>query len=183
MPVVAYETRRQPPLLVRVLAFGVINMLGIWIAGAFDWLSFDDSFWTLLFAGLLLAFFNILIKPMMMLLSLPFIIVTFGLFIAVVNAFMLWITSIFIPALRFGQLLEHDRRGDHSFDRQPAARWDDARLRREAEDRALRSSLALGSRAASGKSTILIAERQFRAGVAGQQHEHCRRDCQHRNQA
>jgi putative membrane protein len=102
MPVVAYETRRQPPLLVRVIAFGVINMLGIWIAGAFDWLSYNDSFWTLLFAGLLLAFFNILIKPVMMLLSLPFIIVTFGLFIAVVNAFMLWITSIFIPHFDLG---------------------------------------------------------------------------------
>lgn len=102
MPVVAYETRRQPPLLVRVLAFGLINMLGIWIAGAFDWIFYNDSFWTLLFAGLLLAFFNILIKPVMMLLSLPFIIVTFGLFIAVVNAFMLWITSIFIPNFDLG---------------------------------------------------------------------------------
>jgi putative membrane protein len=97
VPVVAYETRRQPPLLVRVFAFGLINMLGIWLAGQFDWLSYNDSFWTLLFAGVLLAFFNILIKPVMMLLSLPFIIVTFGFFIAVVNAFMLWITSVFVP--------------------------------------------------------------------------------------
>jgi putative membrane protein len=97
MPVVAYETRRQPSLLVRVLAFGVINMLGLWVAGLLNWVFYNDSFWTLLFAGLLLALFNIMIKPIMLLLSLPFIIITFGLFIAVVNAFMLWITSIFIP--------------------------------------------------------------------------------------
>jgi putative membrane protein len=97
MATVTYETRRQPPILLRVFAFGLINMLGIWVAGEFNWLSYNNSFWTLLFAALLLAFFNIIIKPFMMILSIPFIIFTFGLFIAVVNAFMLWLTSIFIP--------------------------------------------------------------------------------------
>lgn len=97
MTTVTYETRTRPPVIVRVIAFGLINMLGIWLGGLFDWLSYNDSFWTLMFAGLLLAFFNIIIKPFMMILSIPFIIFTFGLFIAVVNAFMLWITSVFVP--------------------------------------------------------------------------------------
>ena len=43
----------------------------------------------LLIAALLLGFFNAVIRPVLLVLSLPFILVTLGFFILVVNALML----------------------------------------------------------------------------------------------
>ena len=51
-----------------------------------DWLS-------LIVAALLLGIINAVIRPVLLLLSLPFILVTLGFFILVVNALMLWIVG------------------------------------------------------------------------------------------
>ena len=49
-----------------------------------------DRFSDLLVAGLLLGFLNAFVKPVLMLLSFPFLIVTLGLFTLVINALMLY---------------------------------------------------------------------------------------------
>ncbi len=48
---------------------------------------------TLLLVGLVLGVINAVIGPVVKLLSLPFIIVTLGLFLLLVNAAMLWLTA------------------------------------------------------------------------------------------
>lgn len=57
-----------------------------------------DGWGALLGASLLLGIINAFIRPVLLLLSLPFIIVTMGLFIFVVNALMLMLVSSVIPA-------------------------------------------------------------------------------------
>ncbi len=52
----------------------------------------------LLGASLLLGIINAFIRPVLLLLSLPFIIVTMGLFIFVLNALMLLLVSTMVPA-------------------------------------------------------------------------------------
>jgi len=52
----------------------------------------------LLGASLLLGIINAFVRPILLLLSLPFIIVTMGLFIFVVNALLLMLVSSLIPA-------------------------------------------------------------------------------------
>ena len=52
----------------------------------------------LLGASLLLGIINAFVRPVLLLLSLPFIIVTMGLFIFVVNALLLLLVSWLIPA-------------------------------------------------------------------------------------
>ena len=52
---------------------------------------------TLLGASLLLGIINAFVRPVLLLLSLPFIIVTMGLFILVVNALLLWLVGNIIP--------------------------------------------------------------------------------------
>ena len=47
----------------------------------------------LLIAALVLGVLNALVKPILRLISLPFIILTFGLFLVVINALLLWLTS------------------------------------------------------------------------------------------
>jgi len=52
---------------------------------------------TALAAGAVLGFVNVLVKPLLWLLTLPLTLVTFGLFLFVVNAICLWLTAAIIP--------------------------------------------------------------------------------------
>src|SRR6478735_4102175 len=56
-----------------------------------------EGWGTLLGASLLLGIINAFIRPILLLLSLPFIIVTMGLFIFVVNALLLMLVARIIP--------------------------------------------------------------------------------------
>jgi putative membrane protein len=94
---VTYETRKDPGFLIRVLATGVVCLLGLWVASLLDLVYYGDNFLNLVLAALVLAAANLLIRPIFYLLSLPFIIVTLGLFIWLINALMLWITSFLVP--------------------------------------------------------------------------------------
>lgn len=49
---------------------------------------------------LVLGFVNAFIRPFMVLLTLPITVFTFGIFLLVVNALMLWLASVFVPGLR-----------------------------------------------------------------------------------
>ena len=55
---------------------------------------------SLLGASLLLGIINAFIRPVLLLLSLPFIIVTMGLFIFVINALVLMLVSKIVPAFQ-----------------------------------------------------------------------------------
>jgi len=55
-----------------------------------------------LFAALVLSILNFLVKPILTILSLPFIIFTFGLFTVVINAVILQLTSLFVGRGVFG---------------------------------------------------------------------------------
>ena len=51
-------------------------------------------------AAIVLAAANALLKPILFVLTLPLTIVTLGLFLFVLNAFMLWLTSVLVPGFR-----------------------------------------------------------------------------------
>ena len=56
-----------------------------------------ESWLSALGAAIVLGLLNAVLRPLLLLLSLPFIILTFGLFIFVVNAILLALTSVLIP--------------------------------------------------------------------------------------
>ena len=53
-----------------------------------------------LVGAIVLGFVNAIIRPLMVLLTLPFTILTFGLFLLVVNAMVLWLVAILVPGIR-----------------------------------------------------------------------------------
>ncbi|HEY5814230.1 MAG TPA: phage holin family protein [Terrimicrobiaceae bacterium] len=59
-----------------------------------------EGFGTLLGASLLLGIINAFIRPVLLLLSLPWIIMTMGLFIFVINALLLLLVSKIIPGFQ-----------------------------------------------------------------------------------
>jgi putative membrane protein len=78
----------------------VVYAAALWVAVyAVPGLEFDGNWLTLGLIALIFAGVNAVMKPIVTVLSLPFIIVTLGLFLLVVNAVMLavtiWISGIF----------------------------------------------------------------------------------------
>ncbi len=56
-----------------------------------------DGWIPALIASVVLAFVNTVVKPILFVLTLPFTILTLGLFLLVLNALMLWLTSLLVP--------------------------------------------------------------------------------------
>ena len=80
----------------------LLNTFGLWIASRLLGSGFDDTNatnTTFLIAGLLLSLANSLLRPIVIVLSLPAILVTLGLFMLVVNGLMVYIALNVVPKL------------------------------------------------------------------------------------
>jgi putative membrane protein len=75
----------------------VIAALGLWLATR--WVSgiFIDTPGTLVLAGLLLGVVNAFVRPIAIILTLPFTILSIGFFLLVINAGMLWLVAAMLP--------------------------------------------------------------------------------------
>lgn len=71
--------------------------LGLWLAT--EWVSGIDvsTATTLILAALLLGLVNAVVRPIVVILTLPFTLVTLGLFLLIVNAAMLGLVAAFLP--------------------------------------------------------------------------------------
>ena len=59
-----------------------------------------DTFWTALIVAVVLGLINTLIRPLIVILTLPVTILTLGLFIFVINGLLFWAVGSFVPAFR-----------------------------------------------------------------------------------
>ena len=76
---------------------GLIAALGLWAATEMlDGVQIDSAS-TLVFAGLLLGVVNAIVRPFALLLSLPALLLTLGLFLLVINAAMLGLVALMLP--------------------------------------------------------------------------------------
>ena len=76
---------------------GLIAALGLWAATEMLSGFKIDSPMTLVLAGLLLGVVNAIVRPFALLLSLPALLLTLGLFLLVVNAAMLGLVALMLP--------------------------------------------------------------------------------------
>ncbi len=83
----------------------LVNGFALWIAakllGGIEY-NATEAFTTFLLAGLVLSVMNVILKPITLILSLPAILVTLGLFMLIVNGFMVWLVSVIVPGLEMG---------------------------------------------------------------------------------
>jgi len=59
-----------------------------------------DSFWTALLVALVLAILNAIIKPILIILTFPITLITLGLFLFVINALMILLTSHLVQGFK-----------------------------------------------------------------------------------
>ena len=82
---------------VRFLAYAIINTIGIAVAAQLVSGVHVEGAHIALLAGVILGAVNMLVKPVLILLTLPFTLVTFGLFLFVVNAICLGLAAAVVP--------------------------------------------------------------------------------------
>ena len=59
-----------------------------------------DSWWAAFIVALLLGLINAIVRPVMIALTIPITVVTFGLFLFVINALMLWLAAAISPGVK-----------------------------------------------------------------------------------
>jgi len=84
----------------RFIARWAVSSLGLWVASGLlgpSRLSVGNTVWTVLGAGLFLALVNMALKPLLVILSFPAILLSLGLFMLIINGFLIllahWIYS------------------------------------------------------------------------------------------
>ena len=86
-------------LLPLLLHWGV-TALSLWVAShIFSGLKFDNTA-SLVIAALLLGFANAIVKPLLIVLTLPLTLLTFGLFILVINALMILLVAELVKGFK-----------------------------------------------------------------------------------
>ncbi len=83
----------------------VLNSFGLWVAvrllgTGYSETQVDSGFAIFLLAGLIFSLINSVLKPIVVILSLPAILLTLGLFIIVVNGLMVYLSLKLTPGLQ-----------------------------------------------------------------------------------
>jgi putative membrane protein len=81
----------------RIVLAIVFNAVALYATTLVPGIVFTGDVLTLLVAGALFGLFNLIVRPLALLLSLPLLVVTLGLFYFVLNGILLWVASFFLP--------------------------------------------------------------------------------------
>lgn len=86
--------------LILFLLHWAITALSLWLASrVFRGISFADTS-SLVISALLLGFANAIVKPLLIVLTLPLTLLTFGLFLLVINALMILLVSALVRGFK-----------------------------------------------------------------------------------
>jgi putative membrane protein len=81
----------------------IITAVALWAAVALvNGITFTGGWVSLLIVALIFGLVNAFVRPLLKLLTCPLILLTLGLFIFVINALMLWLTSALSASLGLG---------------------------------------------------------------------------------
>ena len=79
------------------------NLVALFVAA---WIipdvSYGDDFWVLFIAALVFTIVNWLVRPIIILLALPAVVLTLGLALILINTFMLYLTDWIVPSFETG---------------------------------------------------------------------------------
>lgn len=82
-----------------------LNGFALWIsASLLSGVDYEpgDVFVTFILAGLVLTLVNAVLKPILLILSLPAVVLSLGLFTLVINGVLVWVAGLIVPGLQIG---------------------------------------------------------------------------------
>lgn len=80
-------------LLIRWVLFAIALLFVAWIIPGISLAGFGSAMWAALVIGLI----NVIIRPILILLTLPINLMTLGLFTFIINALLFWLVSRIVP--------------------------------------------------------------------------------------
>ena len=87
-------------ILLHMLVSWVVSALALWLVAqmipGIEVRSFKDA----MIATVIIALVSVFLKPILSFFALPFIILTLGLFMVIINAVLLWFAALFTPGFR-----------------------------------------------------------------------------------
>jgi putative membrane protein len=90
-------------MAIRLLITWFSNCLALLVAAAvIPAIGYSEDFGTLLLAGAILGVVNFIVRPWIILFTLPAVILSFGLALLAINALMLWLTSKIVDGFTVG---------------------------------------------------------------------------------
>lgn len=82
----------------------LLNTIGLWVAVRLVGTGYSDqvthNLWVFVGAGLLFSVLNAVLKPLLVILSLPAILVTLGLFTILLNGFLVYLALALAPGIK-----------------------------------------------------------------------------------
>ncbi len=81
------------------------NALALLATTVVPGITFTGNWLTFLVAGLVFGLFNLIVRPIAMLVSLPLLVLTLGLFYFVLNGILLWLAQFVVPGYRVSGLV------------------------------------------------------------------------------
>lgn len=92
---------KQQSFIYRFLLRWLVCSLGLWIAAGIlsKSITYNSELEVIIVAGLILALINAILKPILVILSLPVILLTLGLFMIIINGLTVYIASRLYTAL------------------------------------------------------------------------------------
>ena len=83
----------------------VCNAVALYLTTFVPGIHFTGNLLTLFIAGALLGLFNLIVRPIAMLVALPLLVITLGLFYFVLNGILLWMAALILPGYRVDGLI------------------------------------------------------------------------------
>ena len=92
-------------MIVRFILRALVAALGLWIASRYIHGIQVDGVKSLVAAAVLLGIVNAFVRPILIVLTLPFTLITLGLFLLVINAGMLELVALFLHGFKVHSFL------------------------------------------------------------------------------
>jgi putative membrane protein len=93
----------MPPVWMRLLFAWLSNIVALFVAAwIVSGVGYGDDFWVLFIAALVFTIVNWIVRPLVILLALPAVILTLGLALILINTFMLYLTDWIVPSFETG---------------------------------------------------------------------------------
>lgn len=85
-------------MVLQFLLRWLANSVGLWIAARLiPGISYSERLGVIIVAALVFSLVNAVVRPLIVLLSMPAIILTLGFFTLIINAFMLYLVTVLYP--------------------------------------------------------------------------------------
>ena len=93
--------------IIRKISLGIAaNALALYaVTYLMESVQYDGGWKAFLLLGIIVGMLNIFIKPLLKLVTLPFILLSVGLLLIPINAFILWLTERVINTLEIGNIM------------------------------------------------------------------------------